>query len=319
MASKIAVRPRPQMAKMMRALRGLSCSVTLRPSSPISPASIPLDHQLEIGWRFYVTQFNATHVQDGPLSPLRSARWIPGISFRFTFTAKPPPIADQACVGFLKSPLNPTLQSLNFTVERFHFRNTVFYQRVALSGRRGPWPVDHAYTQLKEHFAVSHVWKKITIVGSPRLYIPPHTPQFGIHYADFYDDAKRSNLKTLLNEPVYFGATGSLTPARGATNLRPAVQRRSVCQRWGHSAAICRSLTPRCAACAGQHDERHHSITAPNAPEECYNCKGPHRPDAKDCPFYSHRRDPEWIRNHQPSLRNLPSIAERKKGKKKAT
>lgn len=227
------------------------------------------------------------------------------------------------CIRFLTHPqFNSTLQSqaVTFTAERFRFHNTVFYKRVALHGRCGLWTADHALGQISLQLKESSVWKNITIIGSPRLYIPPHTPEFGILYVDFYDDAKQFNLKALLRDPAYLGATGSLIRAREATNVRPAVQRCSICQRWGHSAAICRSLTPRCAACAGQHDERHHSTVAPSAPEGCFNCKGPHRSDSKNCPFFAHRRDPEWIKSHQPSLRNPPPDPNpKKKGKKKTS
>ncbi|KAI0803216.1 hypothetical protein BC629DRAFT_1591299 [Irpex lacteus] len=252
LASKITACPHHRKPKTRRPPKGLSCSVTLRPSSPISPAYIPVDHQLEIKWRRFTCgseaikwQFTIPEVfrivilsQPAPsdiiIPPLRSARWIPGIGFRFTFTSKPPPAADDMCIRFLTHPqFNSILQSqaVTFTAERFRFHNTVFYKRVALHGRCGLWTADHALGQISLQLKESSVWKNITIIGSPRLYVPPHTPEFGILYVDFYDDAKQSNLKALLRDPAYLGATGSLIRAREATNVRPAVQRCSICQR----------------------------------------------------------------------------------------
>lgn len=318
LASKLtstSKRPKPKIA---RAPKGVACAVTLRPLSPLDPAQLPLDHHLGNGWVSFITQSYPDQLSDGSLPPLRTARWIPGIGFRFNFSCRPSPVTDEACLKYLNS--FPSLRSTTFSVERFRFRNSVFYRRVSLVSRDTDWRSEEGSRHICDQISNSPIWKDVPIIGTPRLYFPPQTPQFAVVYVDFYDNARGSNLKAVVKDPIYLGATGSLCRAKQALDVRPAVQRCSICQRWGHSAAICQSMAVRCAVCAGPHDERQHAHLAPTAAVACFNCKGAHRADSHDCPFYIHRRDPSWISDHQPSTRSKPTTdgTKKKKGKKRA-
>lgn len=118
--------------------------VTLRPLSPLDPAQLPLDHHLGNGWVPFVTQSYPDQLSDGSLPPLRSARWIPGIGFRFNFSRKPARIADEACIKYLNT--FPSLRSAAFSAERLRFRNSVFYRHVSLMSRDVDW---HSFASLR--------------------------------------------------------------------------------------------------------------------------------------------------------------------------
>ncbi|EIM92862.1 uncharacterized protein STEHIDRAFT_46086 [Stereum hirsutum FP-91666 SS1] len=116
-----------------------------------------------------------------------------------------------------------------------------------------------------------------------------------------------------MSTPIYLN--GELCHAAKALDSKPPTPQCSICLRWGHRTHLCRSMTKRCWKCGGAHDERDHAKTCGpceragnttgTCPCEpfCINCQGRHRADAKDCSFYAHRRDPEWIREHTALLR----------------
>ncbi|KAG5879559.1 hypothetical protein JTB14_019855 [Gonioctena quinquepunctata] len=56
------------------------------------------------------------------------------------------------------------------------------------------------------------------------------------------------------------------------------------CQKFGHSAAICRA-EPVCRHCAGQHDSRAHPKDE-NIPSECSNCNGSHKSNYRRSPKF---------------------------------
>jgi hypothetical protein len=80
-----------------------------------------------------------------------------------------------------------------------------------------------------------------------RLHVPSPTPPYGTLFVDFFDNARNTTLKALLDAHMYLNDNLCwVTEARNTMRVAPQC---SVCQRWGHSVAICRCATVRCVVC----------------------------------------------------------------------
>ena len=57
------------------------------------------------------------------------------------------------------------------------------------------------------------------------------------------------------------------------------------CQKYGHSGAKCRKITPVCARCGEDFDENHKAENC-NNPINCIHCKQPHSVSSRNCPKF---------------------------------
>ena len=126
-------------------------------------------------------------------------------------------------------------------VSKFRFHNGILYRRV---------PFDHlssAYSpatlrQTKNTLIFQPAWNGVVIVSNPRVQIA-EGPTFGSVFVDFYDNSVSAAMRQVLCNTVHID--GASCRAVQARNLRPAVRRCAICQRWGHPSQICRS--PACS------------------------------------------------------------------------
>lgn len=195
-------------------------------------------------------------------------------------------------------------------IDRFHFKNQVVFRRVpAVSGTLPPALA--TATTLQTELKSSPVWANVTITRTPNFFRPEGSA-YGFFFVEFQDNATSRTLKDVCATPVYLN--GELCFAVKTRDAKPSVPQCSICLRWGHRTHLCRSPSKRCWRCGGAHDERSHLKNCGACQEagkltgvcghadRCLNCGGNHRADSKECRFYLHRRDAEWIRSHAPRL-----------------
>ena len=107
-------------------------------------------------------------------------------------------------------------------------------------------------------------------------------------------------MKKLLNTSVAF--VGAVRRCQPWTVLKLARQC-STCLRWGHSAYVCRSTTPTCIRCAGDHPTTLHSLHATQCRTQrcthtsikCINCHQAHLATDAQCPFFLARSSPQKL------------------------
>ena len=101
-----------------------------------------------------------------------------------------------------------------------------------------------------------------------------------------------------------------------------------MCWQFGHTAIQCCNASQSCQLCGAGHKVYHHDnfveLHGANAyPLCCANCFLPHQADSKDCPFYKHKNNSQWLTNAYeytshidqhacpsqiPSTNNLPGL-----------
>ena len=74
----------------------------------------------------------------------------------------------------------------------------------------------------------------------------------------------------------------------------------SMCWRFGHTAIQCRNASQSCQLCGAGHEVYHHNnfVELHGANTyllRCANCLLPHQADSKDCTFYKHKNNPQWL------------------------
>jgi hypothetical protein len=131
--------------------------------------------------------------------------------------------------------------------------------------------------------------------------------------------------KALIGRAVQFGRYVSpFRPARA--NPGSALCQR--CWKWGHPDSACRAPQIRCPVCAGPHRKEHHRALAgcckgnakatppvpPTAegtacphPARCVNCSKNHAADSRQCNFWRHRFDSDWIKARYEEVRSRRS------------
>lgn len=154
---------------------------------------------------------------------------------------------------------------------------------------------------------------KASLAGPVRLVKHSDASAFKIAYFEVHDFQSGAIAKSLIGALIMvFGKLCRIGPAALSTGT-PLCQR---CWRWGHVSHSCRAPGVRCVICGEPHGEEHHRImsscckahpkanpprpgTASNLPCPhnacCINCKGKHRSDSRDCPFWAKRFKEDWI------------------------
>ena len=132
-----------------------------------------------------------------------------------------------------------------------------------------------------------------------------------------WDSSTSINLHMLIGQKfIWSGAIVEISEAKARSGV-PQCPR---CWQWGHTTLVgsrCLYQNVQCPRCSSPHALKDHRILAecckakPNAKPNplpatpagepcphtphCVNCGGPHASDARECPFFKHRMDREWI------------------------
>lgn len=223
--------------------------------------------------------------------PLESVVWNHRGRFRLTFTGAIPPTLDATLTNYFAR-FARNRQATSVHLERFRFKSSAVYRRVpAIEG------LDDAATsqRLADQLRASPQWAGIQL-ERPIHFFRPKNSAYGMLFVEFSDNAMSRTLKYVTSHPIYLN--GALCHAVRTVDTKPPVPQCALCLRWGHRTQLCRSPTRRCWACGDHHDERSHQGSGDPF---CINCSGTHRADSKECPYYQHRRDPDWIRRQNTS------------------
>lgn len=131
-----------------------------------------------------------------------------------------------------------------------------------------------------------------------------------------YDTQRGSNSFKLCAHPIRIGRTLCRVELFQQRERVPMCRN---CLKWGHTRATCHSLRSVCARCGGHHLQSEHDEHAAcclldpegkkdghcTHPPMCVNCTGPHTAFSRECPFFRHRFEPEWWRQHGASRVNI--------------
>ena len=105
------------------------------------------------------------------------------------------------------------------------------------------------------------------------------------------DTRKATVAKKLLDTTVSFAGIDRRCQQ---WTVAPSARQCSTCHKWGHSAYVCRSRTPQCGSCAGNHLTALHGqhiaqCKTPNCTHyqiRCVNCNAQHEASSVSCPFF---------------------------------
>lgn len=247
---------------------------------------------------------------------LVSVSWNQGRSFRLAFSRPPPVTLDPLLQQYFSKYASDRLPA-SICISRFRFSNRVAFRRIPHVSPTGETATT---VSLIQELVQQPLWSSVTLTKDPQFY-RKSGDTFGIFFAEFADNATDHTLRAVLKQPVYLN--GEYCRPVKAFDSKPPVPFCGCCQGWGHRALSCRSPTKNCPRCGLSHDERQHDRHCPScvaspvatgvcshAPK-CHNCGGPHRADSRECAFFIHRRDSEWIRKHAPSRRSPPKSREK--------
>ncbi|KAF5376109.1 hypothetical protein D9615_007779 [Tricholomella constricta] len=158
------------------------------------------------------------------------------------------------------------------------------------------------------------VTKNFHLASKPRVSRNSPASDSCTVWFDIWDTQSGANLKQLVNKRLSFG--GQICMIRPAEK-RPGTPQCQRCWKWGHIDTRCSLNRNICAHCGGPHGLQYHRVlgscckakpkenppveaTHPDEdcphPPKCVNCGGEHLANAKTCPYFRHRFEPEWIK-----------------------
>lgn len=299
MAEKLIPKPPANKPHVRHAPRHSSRHVDVSFKADTAPhaESVPLDGLL---YRDLLDHLGNSMVEHQ--SRLLSVTWNHRGRFRLTFNGVVPAALDNSISHYFGTKFARDRSPSSVLIERFSFRNQVVFRRVPTQGATSE--------TLFRELCSDPVWSGVTLARPPNLYIPKTSAKYGMFFVEFNDNSTSRTFKRVMSTPIYLN--GELCHAAKVLDSKPPSPQCAVCLRWGHRTHLCRAVTKRCWKCGGTHDERDHVKTCGPCERSgnttgicpcepfCINCQGSHRADSKDCSFYTHRRDPEWIREHMP-------------------
>src|SRR6266571_1182685 len=162
--------------------------------------------------------------------------------------------------------------------------------------------VDLAAALLRRHPA----WMDTEFLEPPRFVLPKGNPDplCATLQVKVKDTRKAIVAKKLLSTTVSFaGVVRRCQP----WTVAPTARQCSTCLKWGHSAYVCRSRTPQCGQCAGNHLTAFHNLHAQqcrstsctHAQTLCANCNENHEASSTSCPFFKARSSPGQLQQLQ--------------------
>ncbi|KAF8698522.1 hypothetical protein AX14_001127, partial [Amanita brunnescens Koide BX004] len=141
-------------------------------------------------------------------------------------------------------------------------------------------------------------WREVEIFSQPRFLPMKPDAAGGTVIVSVVDDNTGSIGRKLMNTVVNFSGA-SRRCLRWVE--KEAQLHCTQCQGWGHLNFNCLSNIMRCSKCAGPHDYRQHDRFCDTCKAgkghlclpKCFNCRGPHFSNSKDCVFYINRSSKE--------------------------
>ncbi|KAF9440334.1 Gag-like protein [Macrolepiota fuliginosa MF-IS2] len=141
---------------------------------------------------------------------------------------------------------------------------------------------------------------------------------------EIWDSQQGTSAQYLVGHTIMVNRVGSPIYAAKVNQGKSLCQK---CWHWGHPTNMCRCLGYICPICGGPHQRDHHRMlcgpckgnpkanppvaaTPPGAPcphkFSCVNCKQKHMSDSKQCPFWKHHFDGDWVKKEYQRVHEQP-------------
>ncbi|KAF8705646.1 hypothetical protein AX14_013864 [Amanita brunnescens Koide BX004] len=151
---------------------------------------------------------------------------------------------------------------------------------------------------LHNDLMANELWRDVEIFSQPRFLPMKPDAAGGTVIISVVDDNVGSIGRKLMNSVVNFSGA-SRRCLRWVE--KEAQLQCTQCQTWGHLNYNCLSNIMRCSKCAGPHDYRQHDRYCDTCKAgkghlcvpKCFNCRGAHFANSKDCVFYLNRSSKE--------------------------
>ncbi|KAF8710169.1 hypothetical protein AX14_013335 [Amanita brunnescens Koide BX004] len=151
---------------------------------------------------------------------------------------------------------------------------------------------------LHNDLMANELWRDVEIFSQPRFLPMKPDAAGGTVIVSVVDDNVGSIGRKLMNSVVNFSGA-SRRCLRWVE--KEAQLHCTQCQTWGHLNYNCLSNIMRCSKCAGPHDYRQHDRYCDTCKSgkghlcipKCFNCRGAHFANSKDCIFYLNRSSKE--------------------------
>ncbi|KXN87147.1 hypothetical protein AN958_09144 [Leucoagaricus sp. SymC.cos] len=157
----------------------------------------------------------------------------------------------------------------------------------------------------------SNLCNHFVLVGSPQVIRNSKSSDTATAYFEVWDSQRGTHATNLVGCSLQFGHwTARIIEA----NANPGSSLCQCCWQWGHSSQTCKQKMPRCPLCAEPHYHNAHRAFAScckgNAcqcilptptgqpcphPPHCLNCHQAHTANSRQCPFWHHWFDKDWI------------------------
>ncbi|KAF8683039.1 hypothetical protein AX14_004363 [Amanita brunnescens Koide BX004] len=146
------------------------------------------------------------------------------------------------------------------------------------------------------------LWEDVRFFSDPKFLSEAKGAASGLVVLTVVDDNQGNVGRKLMNTMVSF--SGAMRPCRRWVDkqIHPMCFQ---CLIWGHGNYNCTSNMLRCKKCGEAHDYQNHEKFCETCQHgagkvcvpKCYNCRGNHFADSRDCTFYKHRTSCEDLAN----------------------
>ena len=148
----------------------------------------------------------------------------------------------------------------------------------------------------------SPLWEEVKFFSNPKFLSEAKGAASGLVVLTVVDDNQGNVGRKLMNTMVSF--SGAMRPCRRWVDkqIHPMCMQ---CLIWGHGNYNCTSNMLRCKKCSEAHDYQNHEKFCETCQHgagkvcvpKCYNCRGNHFANSRDCIYYKHRTSHEDLAN----------------------
>ncbi|KAF9442277.1 Gag-like protein [Macrolepiota fuliginosa MF-IS2] len=179
----------------------------------------------------------------------------------------------------------------------------------------------YASGDVRAAFAQSPLAPHLNLMDKPRIVCISRASNMCTTWFKIWDSQQGTSAQYLVRRTVMVNRVGSPIYAAKVNQGKSLCQK---CWHWGHPTNTCCWLGYICPICGGPHQRDHHCMlcgpckgnpkanppvaaTPPGAPcphkFSCMNCKQKHTSDSKQCPFWKHHFNSDWIKKEYQQVR----------------
>ncbi|KXN84048.1 hypothetical protein AN958_00498, partial [Leucoagaricus sp. SymC.cos] len=167
--------------------------------------------------------------------------------------------------------------------------------------------------QVEGVMRASNLSNHFVLVGPPQVVHNSKSSDTAMAYFEVWDSQRGTCATNLIRHSLQFGHWTSRVMEASAN---PRASLCQCCWYWGHSSQTCHQKMPRCPLCSEPHyhdthhafagcckGNAHHGVPPTPAgqpcphPPRCLNCHQAHTANSRQCPFWHHWFNKDWIRH----------------------